>query len=171
MLFVLLPLFLLCAETQGSPEPEAPPATKAVFSKKKPRRAQARSELSDDLLALLPWQGIYAAGSGLGAPAWRVVVTAEGDLRAGSNAKPGSSPIALVEKKRRKLDPAVLAELIKLADRAWREKRTAGEANPEYAEVLIVADGPDVFRLDGKGPVQGGAAAQLIERLKAEAAK
>jgi hypothetical protein len=144
-------------------------AEKSPFSKK-PRRAQPRSDLSDDLLALLPWRGIYAAGRGVTAPAWRVVVTAEGDLRAGSNPKPGSSPIALVDRKRRKVTPPVLAELIKLADRAWREKRTAVVADPENAEVLIIVDGADVFQLDAGGPLTTGAAGQLMARLKAEAA-
>jgi hypothetical protein len=171
MLSTLLSLFLLLGGTTAAPAgPDAAAPTKAAFSRK-PRRAQPRTVLSDDLQALMPWQGIYAAGSGVASPAWRVVVTVEGDLRAGSNAKPGSSPIALVDKKRRKLEPAVLADLMKLADRAWREKRGKDDENPEYSEMLVVADGADVFQLDGKGPVKGGAAEELVQRLKAEAAK
>jgi hypothetical protein len=168
-LFLSLSLLGSAAPVEAGAPAQAAPA-KAAFSKK-PRQAQSRNTLSDDLQALMPWQGIYAAGSGLSAPAWRVVVTVEGDLRAGSNAKPGSSPIALLDKKRRKLDPAVLAELMKLADRAWREKRGEGKPNPEYSEVLVLADGAEVFQATGSGPLVGGAAQQLVRRLKEEAAK
>jgi hypothetical protein len=146
-------------------------AGKVTFSKK-PRPAQERTTVPEKLQPLLPWQGIYAAGGGVVSSAWRVVVTLEGDLRAGSNDKPGSSSIALVDKKRRKLDPAVLRDLIALADKAWREKRPlAAPGLADYSELLVVADGANVFLLDGMGPIRGGAAAELIKRLQAEAAK
>ena len=151
----------------------APPVTGAApagFSKK-PRRAHGRDVVPEEVLALLPWQGIYAHGSGLSAPSWRVVVTLEGDMRSGSNARPGSSPTALVDKKRIKLAPAVLAELVALSDGAWREKTPrVRPASPDYGELLVVADGADVFLLDPKGPIIGGIAEQLLSRLKMEAA-
>jgi hypothetical protein len=138
---------------------------------KKPRRAQPRTVVPDEVLALLPWKGIYAAGGGSSSPAWRVVVTLEGDLRAGSNARPGSSTTALLDKTRTKLTPDALTQLLKLADRAWREKPARGASmGDDYFETLVVADGEEVFLLDPKGPITGGAAAALLTALKAHAA-
>jgi hypothetical protein len=150
--------------------PAGPPPPAATFAKRK-RHAQRREVVPDDVLALLPWQGIYAAGGGLSSPSWRVVVTLQGDLRAGSNSRPGSSSTALVDKKRTKIGGEVLAQLVALADAAWRE-RPARPAPPsaDYGEILVVADGADVFLLDPKGPITAGPAAQLLARLKAAAA-
>lgn len=151
---------------------------------------------------MLPWQGIYAAGSGAISPAWRVVVALTGELHAGNNGKPGSSSTAAIDKKHRRLDVPVLQELVALADKAWREgdkatrakrgnakairaKATPSSASPQtgvpahdpvgagldYGELLVVADGPQIFILDGQGPIVAPAAAALIKRLQAEAAR
>jgi hypothetical protein len=155
-------------------QPGAPPVQAggpAVSFSKKPRRAQSRNVVPEEVLALLPWKGIYASGGGLSAPSWRVVVTVEGDLRAGSNARPGSSSTALVDKKRSKLTPVVLAELIALSDRVWREKPgRPPPASPDYVELLVIADGAEVFVLDPHGPITGGMAQRLLDRLKSESA-
>jgi hypothetical protein len=181
VLFVValpLALFALVASARAGQEAVTPPGAPAVpgptFAKK-PRRAQSRTVVPDEVLALLPWKGIYASGGGSTSPAWRVVVTLEGDLRAGSNPRPGSSTTALVDKKRTKLGPDVLAQLLKLADRAWREKpaRRSGrhsDIGDDTFEILVVADGEDVFLLDPKGPITGRAAAELLTQLKAQAA-
>jgi hypothetical protein len=171
--------------------PGADPAL-VPFSKK-PRPSRSRNDLHDEILALLPWQGIYAAAGGTISPAWRVVVTSSGDLRAGSNGKPGASTTALVDRKRRRFDKATLAEIIAMADRVWREaepgpkKRGKATATPspnpsapvggdafaavDYGELLVIADGPQVFILNGQGPITRPAAAALIKRLQAEAAQ
>jgi hypothetical protein len=161
---------VLAAAPDPVPAPPGHPPAAVSFAKK-PRRAQSRTVVPDEVLALLPWKGIYAAGGGSSSPAWRVVVTLEGDLRAGSNARPGSSSTAVLDKKRVKLPPETLAALVKLADRAWREKppRPPPPAD-DYAEILVVADGEEVFVLDPKGPIGGGAAGELVARLQAEAA-
>jgi hypothetical protein len=162
---------------------------------KKPRTARSRNDLPDDILALLPWQGIYAVSGGTISPAWRVVVTLSGDLRAGSNGKPGASTTAVIDKKRRRLDVPTLTEIVTLADRAWREdeggkKKPKGRdkgnaapppaaakvsANPfvdvDYGEFLIIADGAQIFVLHSQGPITRPAAAALIKRLQSEAAK
>jgi hypothetical protein len=174
MFVTALAMALTLAATHA-PDVATPGATPAAATpgmafSKKPRRAQPRNVVPDEIQALLPWKGLYAAGGGLAAPTWRVVVTLEGDLRAGSDSRPGASATALVDKKRKKLPPAVLGDLIALADRAWRD-RSARKSPPsaDYAELLVIADGEQVFFLDPKGPLPG-AAARLVERLKSEAA-
>ena len=165
-----LALVLIAETARAEPAP--------AFSKK-PRPAQPRTAVPDEIQTLLPWKGLYAAGSGSAVPAWRVVVTIEGDLRAGSNPRPGSSPVSLLDRKRSKLTPVTLAEIVKMADKAWREKppRTPPAASPlvdptsDYAEVLIVADAEQVFYLAPGGPVTAPAAAALVDRLKREAAR
>ncbi|HEY0712533.1 MAG TPA: hypothetical protein VGF45_07660 [Polyangia bacterium] len=173
--------------------PGAEPAL--VSFSKKPRPSRSRNDLPDDILALLPWQGIYLVTGGTVSPASRVVVTSSGDLRAGSSGKPGASTTALIDKKRRHLDLPTLTEIVALADRAWREseggrkkgkgKPSAGSTTPtppakieadpfsavDYGEFLIIADGAHVFVLDGQGPISRPGAAALIKRLQSEAAK
>jgi hypothetical protein len=172
--------------------PGADPAL-VPFSKK-PRPSRTRNDLHDEILALLPWQGIYAAAGGTISPAWRVVVTSSGDLRAGSNGKPGASTTALVDRKRRRFDKATLAEIIAMADRVWREPepgktkrrgKATSTSSPtpaapvggdpfaavDYGELLVIADGPQVFILIEQGPITRPAAAALIKRLQAEAAR
>ncbi|HEY0708093.1 MAG TPA: hypothetical protein VGG33_14915 [Polyangia bacterium] len=179
------------AQTEPAPTALPPGAEPALVPfAKKPRPTRSRNDVPEDILALLPWQGIYAVAGGTISPAWRVVVTSSGDLRAGSSAKPGASTTALIDKKRRKLDLATLTELVTLADRAWREtdggkKKTVAKTPPaplpkvpenpleavDYGEFLVIADGPQVFVLDPQGPITRPAAAALIKRLQVEAAK
>jgi hypothetical protein len=133
-----------------------------------PRHAEARASLPKALQPLVPAHGIYAAGGGLTSGAWRVVVTLDGDLRAGSDTKHGASSIMLADTKHAKLDAAAVADLVTLADRAWREERKANlHPTADYDELLIVADGDDVFELEGYGPIRGGAAEELVGRLHA----
>lgn len=146
---------------------------KPAFTKK-PRKSAPRTSLSEPIQSVLPPQGIVVLGSGSDAAAWRVIVTLEGDFRSGSNARPGSSPIELVEKRKRKLDPEVLKEFLALADRAWREKpgkRNTDAPISDYDEMLVIVDGDETFFLDGHGPITSGFAGELVARLKAEAAK
>ncbi len=146
------------------------------------RATVPRDTLPEPLHALLPWQGIYAAGGGLVSPSWRVVVTLDGELRAGSNAKPGSSSIAVLDKKKRQLDPATLKQVIALADGAWRDKREKKRLDPasnkkglpsdvDYGELLVMVDGTEGYFFDAQGPIKGGAAETLVRLLQAEAAK
>jgi hypothetical protein len=172
---LVVALFAPVASAHAGQEAATPPGAPRPNFAKKPRRAQSRTVVPDEVLALLPWKGIYASGGGSSSPAWRVVVTLEGDLRAGSNPRPGSSTTALVDKKRTKLGPDVLAQLLKLADRAWREKPARRSERPsdigdDSFEILVVADGEDVFLLDPKGPITSAAAAELLTQLKAQAA-
>jgi len=162
---------------QGSRPPAGPGAeprveedgmtAPAAFSKE-PRTATARAELPEAIRPLLPAQGIYAAGGGLTSSGWRVVLSLDGSLYGGlakGAGKPSFGPMD--EEHRREVGGRELAAVFALADRVWREKREPSlSPTADYDEVVAIVDGDDAFFLQGFGPIRGGAAAELIERLR-----
>jgi hypothetical protein len=133
-----------------------------------PRQAEARSQLPAAIQPLLPRRGIYAAGGGLVSSAWRVVLTLEGELTAGR--APGSNAPStgkLTDERSRMVAGADLAAIFALADRVWREKRGPNlSPTADYDEIIAIVDGDEAYFLEGFGPIRGGAAAELIARLR-----
>ena len=124
-----------------------------------------RDKLPKVLQPLLPERGIYAAGGGLTSAPWRIRLTLAGELSAGT-AKSGASFAEMAETAKR-LDEPTVRGVLELADRAWRDTR---EPNPhptaDYDEILIFVDGEDAWLVEGYGPLLGGAAEELVARLR-----
>jgi hypothetical protein len=167
----------LLTSCQGSRPPSGPGAETEVQEKQisqpaafssEPRRVKPRAELPEAIQSLLPRQGIYAAGGGLTSSAWRVVLDLDGELYGGS-AKGANKPSfgAMDEEQRRRISGRELASVIALADEVWREKREPNLSPiADYDEIVAIVDGDEAFFLQGYGPIRGGAAAELIERLR-----
>ncbi len=124
-----------------------------------------RDKLPKVVQPLLPGRGIYAAGGGLTSAPWRIRLTLAGELRAGT-AKAGGSFVEMTERIKR-LDETTLRGVIELADRAWREQREPNlHPTADYDEILIFVDGKDGWLVEGYGPLRGGAAEELVARLR-----
>ncbi|HKA90599.1 MAG TPA: hypothetical protein VKE22_23220 [Haliangiales bacterium] len=125
----------------------------------------ARDKLPKVVQPLLPERGIYAAGGGTISAPWRIRLTLDGELRAGA-AKAGAS-FADMSETTAKLDEPALRGVLELADRAWREKREPNlHPTADYDEILIFVDGNDAWLVEGYGPLRGGAAEELVARLR-----
>ena len=125
----------------------------------------ARDKLPKVVQPLLPERGIYAAGGGTTSAPWRVTLSLDGKLAAGA-ASSGAS-FADMKTTETKLDEATLREVVALADRAWREPRTApAQPTADYDEIVVFVDGKDAWLIEGYGPLAGGAAEALVARLR-----
>ncbi len=124
-----------------------------------------REKLPKVVQPLLPERGIYAAGGGLTSAPWRIRLTLAGELRAGT-AKSGAS-FADMQESTKKIDEATLRGVLEVADRAWRERREPNlHPTADYDEILIFVDGNDAWLVEGYGPLRGGAAEELVARLR-----
>jgi len=177
-------MLLGCGKQAAAPRTEEAPVTRpadadaaaavpaaAGFSRA-PRAAEARRALPAVAAPLVPRRGIYAAGGGLTSSPWRAIVDLDAKTLAAGRSSAANAPSygKLDEEKRRALDDEELADLVALADRAWREP-AAPFAQPiaDYDEILIVADGDDTFFLQGFGPIRAAEAAALVARLRTAA--
>ena len=137
------------------------------------RPAQARAALPPALATLVPRNGIFAAGGGLVSPAWRVVVdidanTVFGGSMDGANT---SSTGPMDHESRRALTPRNKNHLMQMAYSAWAEPPPSKPSEPtaDYDEVLVVAEGDQVFYLEGYGPIRQPLAAAAIVEVRAAA--
>ena len=146
---VTMLLFSACG---GDKPPPAQPAQTV-------RPSIARRELPPDLAPLVPKHGAVTTGGGVKSPSFRVIVDTD------------AKTIRTADKSR-ELTPRNEQYLMKLCADAWSER--APDTQPDrvegYDEFLIVADGDEVFFLQGHGPITRPAAAKAIEALRAAAA-
>lgn len=142
-------------------------ASEAKFSQE-PRKAEPCAGLPEAIRPLLPRQGIYAAGGGLTSSAWRVVLSLDGNLVSGEARGAGKPSFGTMDQERaRRIGGRKLAAVFDLADRVWREEREPTlSPTADYDEIIAIVDGDECFFLQGFGPIRGGAAAELIERLR-----
>ncbi|HUS32375.1 MAG TPA: hypothetical protein VMZ53_27935 [Kofleriaceae bacterium] len=123
------------------------------------RQSIARRELPADLAPLVPKHGAVATGGGVKSPSFRVIV--DTDAKTISSAE-----------RSRELTPRNEQYLMQLCADAWSEPAPATPPDKVegYEEFLIIADGDEVFFLEGHGPITRPAAAKAIEALRAAAA-
>ncbi len=150
-------------------KPETP-----IVAKAQKREVTTRAELPKVIAPLVPRHGIYAAGGGLVSSGWRVVVdfdaASAGTIYGGATPKQGGASYAKQPGSTTKsLSKADREKLLKLAGTVWAEKPPSTPPRPtaDYDEVLIVADGDDVFFLEGYGPIRRAIAAKAITELRA----
>jgi len=165
VLLSLLPAGLVAAPAlYAGSSPEQP---RVAFSEQ-PRAAIPRATLPVALRPQLPRRGIYAAGGGITSSSWRIVVDlATGELSSGENrATHSASTGDMPDLQRVRLPAEVLTELVARADKTWRTAPAPALNVADYSEVLVVADGEEVFLLEGFGPIQGQEGQSLIRRLQ-----
>jgi hypothetical protein len=123
------------------------------------RPSIARRELPPEHAPIVPTHGCVATGGGVKSPSFRVVIDTD------------KKTIATNEKTR-ELTPRNEQYLMQLCADAWKEPppTTPPDRVDGYDEFLIVADGDEVFFLEGHGPITRPAAAKAIEALRAAAA-
>jgi hypothetical protein len=164
--YVVMVVASLLAACGGSnpPAPAEPPHTV--------RPSIARRDVPPDLSPLVPGHGILATGGGVKSPAFRIIVDTDvKTIYAGS--APPNTPIGgrMTEQTTRELTPPNEEHLMKLCADAWAESApAAGDAVEGYDEFLIIADGEELFFVQGHGPITRPKAAHVIETLRAAAA-
>jgi len=153
-------------------EPTPPPDNlnpPLSFAADTPRPVQARSEIPGAVAPGVPQRGIYAAGGGLTNSAWRVIVDLDTlSVQYSESEAHGSSSVGEMDQNWNWIVAHPdLAPIVEAADRAWRAERVVTE-DPivDYMELLILADGEQVFVLDGHGPIIEPAAQGLIDALR-----
>jgi hypothetical protein len=137
------------------------------------RQSVARRELPAELQPLVPKHGAVATGGGVKSAVFRVIVDTDAKTIYTGSAPAGATlGGTLLEERTRELTPANEHHLMQLCANAWSEPEpvTAPERVEGYVEYLIVADGDEIFFLDGRGPITRPAAAKAIEALRAAAA-
>lgn len=131
----------------------------------------ARRELPAALAPLVPKHGVLAVGGGVKSPVFRVVIDTDAKTIVSGSAPAGSELGGkLADEKMRELTPRNEKHLMQLCADAWRE--TTAQSTDRvvgYDEYLIIADGEELFLLDGKGPITRPRAAKAIEALRAAA--
>lgn len=134
-----------------------------------PRPLTAAANVPPALIERTQAIAIYAAGGGLTSVPWRVELDLYGHCLAGRGTSAGQSSLGhLPDQRRSMLSAEELTPIVAIADRAWREPREPNaQPTADYDEVLLFRDGDELFYLQGFGPIRGGAAQQLIERLRA----
>jgi hypothetical protein len=130
--------------------------------------------LPEALAPLVPTHGLYAAGGGLMSSPWRVVVDLDaGTIYGGESEKPNTPSLGKMDTEATKpLAAADRDRLKQLGLDAWAEPPPGGPPSPpiaDYDEILIVANGDDVFFLEGYGPIRRPVAARALEELRAAA--
>lgn len=137
------------------------------------RPAQARATLPLALATLVPRNGIFAAGGGLVSPAWRVVVDIDANTVFGGSMDGASTSSTgpMDHESRRALTPRNKNHLMQMAYSAWAEPAPSKPSAPtaDYDEVLVVAEGDQVFYLEGYGPIRQPLAAATIVEVRAAA--
>lgn len=136
------------------------------------RPSIARRDVPPDLSPLVPVHGVLATGGGVKSPAFRIIVDTDvKTIYAGS--APPSTPIGgkMTEGITRELTPRNEEHLMKLCADAWGEEAAGAEEAVEgYDEFLVLADGEELFLVQGHGPIKRPKAANVIETLRAAAA-
>jgi len=161
---VMVLTLALTACSSGPPPQPARPA---------PRTSIARRELPPEILPLVPNHGVYLAGGGEKSAVFRVVVDTDAKtIYTGKG--PAASPVhgKLADSHSRELTPRNEAHLMRLCADAWAEPAPATQPDPVegYDEFFIVADGDEVFFVQGRGPITRPKAVKAIEALRAAAA-
>jgi len=137
------------------------------------RDSISRKELGPDIAPLVPKHGVLATGGGMKSPVFRVIVDTDAKTIYTGSA-PADSKLwgKLPDERTRELTPRNEQHLMQLAADAWSEPAPATPPDKVdgYDEFLIVADGDEVFFLEGHGPITRPAAAKAIEALRAAAA-
>ncbi|MEO8705715.1 MAG: hypothetical protein ABI867_37130 [Kofleriaceae bacterium] len=162
-------IFVIACGGPSAPLENTGPQPPTVITK---RVVTARTALPKAIQPLLPAHGIYVAGGGLMSSAWRVVIDADANtIAVGTNAKPGSSSVAMQNEQRKDLSPRNETLLMRLAEDAWREPppKAASDPTADYDEILVVLDGDDAFFLEGFGPIRRPLAAKAIIEIRAAA--
>jgi hypothetical protein len=138
-----------------------------------PRAITSRATLPVAIQPLLPARGMYLAGGGRGASAWRVVVDLDKKTIYGGTAPRANSPSMgqMTKEDTRDLSQRNQVYLVKLAEDVWREVPPAEPASPasEYDEIFVILDGNDAFFLQGYGPIRRPLAAKAIIEFRAAA--
>lgn len=158
---------LALASVVGCGGPPPPPATPA------PRTSIARRELPAEIQPLVPRRGVYLAGGGEKSEVFRVVVDTDAKtIYTGKG--PAASPLhgTLPDQRTRELTPRNEEHLMRLCADAWAEPAPASAPDPVdgYDEFFIVADGDELFFVQGHGPIRRPKAVKAIEALRAAAA-
>ena len=132
----------------------------------------ARRELPAELAALVPKHGVLTTGGGVKSPVFRVVVDTDGKTIISGSAPAGTALGGkLTDEKTRELTPRNEQHLMQLCADAWSETAPASTDSVDgYNEFLIIADGEELFLLEGHGPIKRPLAAKAIEMLRAAAA-
>jgi len=149
----------------GAPAPHQPASST--------RQSIARRELPTELQPLVPRHGAVTTGGGVKSPVFRVIVDTDAKTIYTGSAPAGSTLAGKLPAERtRELTPANEHHLMQLCADAWSEPApvTAPERVAGYNEYLIVADGDEIFFVDGRGPITRPAAARAIEALRAAGA-
>lgn len=136
------------------------------------RPTVARRELPTELAALVPKHGVLTTGGGVKSPVYRVIVDTDAKTITSGSAPAGSALGGkLVDEKTRELTPRNEQHLMQLCADAWSENAAQSTDRVDgYDEFLIVADGEELFLLQGHGPITRPRAAKAIEMLRAAAA-
>ena len=167
---VLVGWWLVTACADAPPRPTQPAQQAQPLPD---RQITAREQLPQPIQALLPQRGIYAAGGGMVSSAWRIVVDRDAKtIYRGTAAGPNAPSFGKMDTEATKpLSPRNDRHLAELAEAAWREPPPTEHrhATADYDEVLIVVDGPDAYFVQGEGPIEQPAAANLIVELRAAA--
>ena len=159
----LLVVVLAACGASNAPAPEPPARTT--------RPTVARRDLPADLAPLVPKHGAVAVGGGVKSPVFRVVVDTDAKTIISGSAPAGSTLGGkLTDEKTRELTPRNEKHLMQLCADAWSETtERSTDRVVGYDEYLIIADGDEVFVLDGQGPITRPLAARAIEALRAAA--
>jgi len=161
---VVVTLLLLSACGGSSPPKQQTPQM---------RPSIARRELPPELAPIVPQHGAVATGGGVKSPVFRVVIDTDQKTIYTGRA-PADSKLSgkLADEQMRELTPRNEQHLMKLCADAWNEPAPATPPDrvEGYDEFLIVADGDEVFFLEGHGPITRPAATKAIEALRAAAA-
>lgn len=136
------------------------------------RPTVARRELPKVLAALVPKHGVLTTGGGVKSPVFRVIVDTDAKTIISGSAPAGSAlGEKLADEKTRELTPRNEQHLMQLCADAWSENAAPSTDRVEgYDEYLIIADGEELFLLQGHGPITRPLAAKAIEMLRAAAA-
>jgi hypothetical protein len=121
----------------------------------------------------VPQHGVYLAGGGEKSEVFRVIVDTDAKtIYTGKG--PPATPLHgnLPEERTRELTPRNEEHLMKLCADAWAEPAPTAPEDPVqgYDEFFIVADGNELFFVQGKGPIKRPKAVKAIEALRAAAA-
>ena len=149
----------------GSPQPA--PAQPG------PRTSIARRELPPEIQPLVPRHGVYVAGGGEKSEVFRVIVDTDAKtIYSGKGPAASAMHGKLADERTRELTPANEQHLMRLCADAWAEPAPTTEPDPVagYDEFFVIADGDELFFVEGHGPIKRPKAVQAIEALRAAAA-
>lgn len=137
------------------------------FSREPGRILTPLDRVPSELLTRPRNPGICAAGGGHAWIPWWVSFEMHGLLEVGRGDGPGPITSAVPRRRSEHLSYPTVQQVLSLADRTWRERRTRPTgASRGYREVLAIRDGTAAYLLDVPWPIRGGAAAELVALLR-----